>query len=310
MRVLDLSGTAPHLFRRPYVTIGFFDGFHVGHTTVLSRLVGWAASRGGEAVVLTFRRHPKSVVAGSPPLSIMCTQHRLLWFRRLLIDAVVLMEFDDEMAAMEAERFVDEVLVKRIGVKGMLFGWDSRFGLHGRGTAEMVRRGPWNIEVRSCPPVEVDSIRPSSTLIRRFILEGRLEKAARLLGHHHTLWGRVVEGEGIGRRLGVPTINLSTEAETLPPDGVYGGRAVLPDSSAYWALINIGHRPTFGRKPRTVEAHLLGFSGNLYGHNIELEIHRFIRPIRPFPDGKSLKAQIERDIKAFLVEARLAGRAT
>lgn len=308
MRVVNLSNASPDMFKKPVATIGFFDGFHVGHTTLLSRLVGWGRSRGSDTIVLTFKEHPKSVVSGSAPLSIMCPHHRLVWFERLLVDVVVMMEFDDEIASMSAKEFVEDVLIGRLGVSGLLMGWDSCFGARGEGNADYIRRGPWNIEVRTCPPVWVGSLRPSSTLIRRLILKGDLQKVKLLLGHHHTLWGRVVRGEGRGKRMGVPTVNLLTKAETLPPDGVYGGRAVLPDGSFRWALINIGPRPTFSKTPKTVEAHLLDFSEEIYGKYIEIEIHRFIRSIRPFPDGAALKKQIDRDIKSFLLEIGVGGR--
>lgn len=308
MEVVRLEDASPSLFTAPVVTVGFFDGFHLGHQTLLSRLVGWAASRGSDAVVLTFPRHPQAVIAHTPPLHIMSPEHRLIWFRRLMVDAVVLMQFNDELASMSAERFIEEILLQRIGATGILFGWDSRFGAHGRGNADFVENGPWNIEVRRCPPVEVNGVRPSSTLIRRLILQGRLNQAHKLLGHFHTLWGVVVPGHKIGRRIGIPTINLKTEAETLPPEGVYGGRAVLPDGRWHWALINIGPRPTFGSHTTSIEAHLLGFDGELYGQKIELEIHRFIRKVRPFPNAAALKRQIERDINSFLSERRLGRR--
>ncbi|RKY15312.1 MAG: hypothetical protein DRP63_07115, partial [Planctomycetota bacterium] len=169
MEVVKLDDASPSLFATPVVTVGFFDGFHLGHQTLLSRLVGWAASRHSDAVVLTFRSHPKGVIAHTSPLHIMSPEHRLVWFRRLTVDAVVLMQFNDEIASMSAERFIEEILLRRIGATGILFGWDSSFGAHGRGNADFVENGSWNIEVRRCPPVEVDGTRPSGTLIRRLI---------------------------------------------------------------------------------------------------------------------------------------------
>jgi len=311
MKAVGIADVRPDLFRSPVVAIGIFDGFHLGHVALLSRLLAWGKEKDRDAVVLTFRRHPKEVLAGPAHSSIMSFEHRLLWFRRLALDGCVVMDFTPETASMSAERFVREVLLEGLGVSGILLGHDSRFGAGREGCADFIRDGGYPLEVRTCPVVAVDGVRPSSTLIRRLIREGRLDRAVRLLGHNLFVYGPVVEGAGRGRAIGFPTANVLPEAETLPPDGVYGVRARLHDEREFLGVANVGPRPTFrDASGPPVEVHLLDFDEELYGRKIEVEVLCRLRGGVRFPDAASLAEQIRRDIARFREYLSHGGRET
>jgi len=295
MRVYDEPNRlTPSLFNSPSLTIGVFDGFHIGHRHLIARLLTEAGD--ADSVVFTFRRHPKAVLGKTPPTSIMSLPHRLLHLERAGVDACVIADFED-LASMSASQFVNDILIKRIGIRTLVLGFDSAFGKDREGDAAFVRKNFPSIRVVSADPVKLDGILVSSSLIRRMILDGKIEDAAHLLGHPVSLYGEVLKGSGRGTSLGYPTANIFPENETLPPSGVYASVAILDDGSRHLSVTNIGVRPTFSEMERKIaEVHILDFDRLLYGTRIEVELHRFIREERKFADPSELIKQIERDI--------------
>ncbi len=299
-RVTGLESLSPALFRRPVATLGVFDGVHLGHRAVLAETAALAREVRGEAVAVTFDVHPRVVVEGEGPGMLTSLEHRLRLLGEGGAAAAVVLRFDAALRERSAESFVEEVLLGRMGIAGLVLGPDSHFGKDRRGNPDLARAllGPRGIPVRSLGRVEGPRGPVSSTAIRRAIREGDLAAAEEMLGRPVTVLGTVVRGDGRGRSLGYPTANLDLSHEIRPPRGVWVGRATLPDGSPRWCLVNVGGRPTFhpeGEVPDTVEAWIPGFDGDLYGREVILEFHVRIREERRFSGPAALREQIVLD---------------
>jgi len=282
----------------PVVTLGMFDGMHLGHQQILSETVNWARSRNGEAIVLTFSSHPRTVTGGRPPGFITSLQHRLKLMERQGVDIAVVFDFDRKFAEITADEFVDRFFCKMIGARGIVIGFNNRFGRNREGGVELLRQlGPQKgFEVREVGPARVDGGIVSSTAVRAAIREGNLDRAAAMLGRPVSLMGSVVSGEGRGRTLGFPTANLDLHHETCPPAGVYAGRVAV-EGREYKALTSIGSQPTFHApdSPVVVEVYLLDFCGNLYGKDLEVVLVKKLRDQMQFKSAGELIARMKQD---------------
>lgn len=303
------TGLSPDRFHAPAVTIGVFDGVHRAHRLIIDELRAAARRQGGEAVVVTFDRHPRLTLTGSAPPTITSLEHRLVLFERAAVDATVILAFDRELAAMSARRFLDEILIGRIGARAIVLGADSHFGRGREGSIAFLEaeRAKHGYELVSVPLLAMGGTSGeivSSTAIRRAIAEGRLDDAAAMLGRPVSLLGRVERGDERGRKLGFPTANLSLHHEVCPRRGVYAASVEI-DGVRYRALVNIGVRPTFesGAPKELVEVHLLAFEGNLYGRVLDVEFIRRLRDERKFASPDELVAQIRADREAALAVA-------
>jgi riboflavin kinase/FMN adenylyltransferase len=302
----EVKALRPDEFRSPAVTLGVFDGVHLGHRAIFDALARAAERTGGEKVVVTFDRHPRAVVAREAPPTLTSLEHRLALFERAGIDAAVILRFDEALASVSAEDFLRDILLGGIGARAIVLGSDAHFGRGRAGNIAFLeeqrpRYGYDLIPVQLLPGASGDTA--SSTATRRAVQEGRLEDAARLLGRSFAILGRVERGDERGRKLGFPTANLALHHEVTPPRGVYVGRVEV-DGVRYRALVNIGVRPTFaGASEEKVEAHLLGFEGNLYGRVLEVELLRRLRDERKFASVDELIAQIRADREAALADA-------
>ena len=302
MRVVHgTDAIGPADFRAPVVTLGVFDGVHRGHRKVLARARELATSLGGEVVVVTFHQHPRAVTVGVAPPLITSLEHRLVLLEREGVDATVVLHFDEALREMSAERFVDEFLVARIGTRSLVLGHDSHFGKDRRGDAALARR---LLEPHGVPVECIDAVRladgrvVSSSSIREAVAKDDVAGAQELLGRPPALYGTVVRGDGRGRTLGWPTANLDLAGELRPTRGVFGG-AVDIAGRAWPAVVNIGGRPTFhpeGDAADTVEVHVVGYSGDLYGKPLEVRLLGRIRDERRFSGPDELKEQIARDV--------------
>jgi riboflavin kinase/FMN adenylyltransferase len=287
------------------LAIGNFDGVHRGHQELVRVARARAAAIGGTAGVLTFTPHPARVFAPAlaPPL-IVSLERRLELLGEAGADLAIVEEFTPALAHVEAEAFVQGTLAARFGAREIVVGYDFTFGRGRRGTPELLRAlgGALGVGVTVVPPVTVDGLVCSSTKVREFVLEGRVEGAALLLGRPVELQGPVVRGAGRGRGLGIPTANVAPEGELLPHLGIYAARAhVLGASGAvastHGAALSIGSNPTFVTAGQvSVEAHLLDFDGDLYGSRLRLEVLHRLRDERRFDSIDALKAQIAADI--------------
>jgi riboflavin kinase/FMN adenylyltransferase len=306
-RVEGLEEVAPGLFRRPAATLGVFDGVHRGHRAVLEETVRLAAEGGGEAVAVTFDVHPRVVVEGKGPGMLTSLPHRLALLERAGAAGVVVLRFDGALRERSAEWFLEEFLVARMGISGLVLGPDSHFGRDRRGNPDLARGvlGPRGIPVRSLGRVQGRYGPISSTAIREAVRAGDLERAEEMLGRPPGVLGTVVRGDGRGRSLGFPTANLDLHHEIRPPRGVYAGSVRLPSGEERPCLVNVGGRPTFHPEEarETVEAWIPGFEGDLYGRDLEVSFLAKIREERRFSGPGDLREQILRD-HAAMVEWR------
>lgn len=277
--------------------LGFFDGVHIGHAALLSACRCLAEEQGLSAGVVTFGTHPDTLVLGKT-LGLINTpadRERLLR-EQFHMETVVTLPFDEQMRAMPWEAFL-AMLREQYGAAGFVCGEDFRFGHRGAGNAALLARccREAGLPCRVIPDQTMDGIRVSSTYIREQLETGDMATAVRFLGHPHILTGRVVHGHALGRKLGIPTANLRLpQGLAVPKFGVYACSCVI-DGRRYPAVTNLGTRPTVQGHSITVEPWILDYSGDLYGREITLEFHYFIRPERKFPSLEALQAEIRRN---------------
>jgi riboflavin kinase/FMN adenylyltransferase len=299
MRVIrHLAHVAPPL-RRVVLTLGNFDGVHLGHQAIVRRAVDEARAVGGQVVTLTFHPHPVAVLAPdkTPPL-LQSLHDRLALLRDLGADVVVIQRFTPAFAALDPEAFVRDYLGAHLELLHVVVGHNVSFGRARAGTVETLRTlgARHGFAVDAVGPVTVGEAQVSSTALRRLVAAGDVHRARALLGRPFTLSGRVVLGEQRGRTLGFPTANLHQRPGVLlPADGVYAVRAKL-DGSARPAVLNVGVRPTFGMLRRTVEVHVLDFDGDLYGRWLSLELVERLRGEQRFPGPDALREAIAEDV--------------
>lgn len=311
MKTITLTPSASDC-RPTEATIGFFDGVHLGHRHLIRRAVEEAHAHDLRAAAVTFDRHPRCVLHADyrPPL-LTTLDERLQLLAATGVDAAVVLPFTSEMASLTAREFLADILVKRLGCRRLLMGYDHRFGSDGlRSPADYDRLGAeLGVGVSHCGPLQVCGVNVSSSVVRAFVSEGEMAMAASCLGRPYSITGTVAHGDHVGTGLGFPTANIAPEsvATMIPARGVYAAEAYLgaavatggaaEPSGRYRAVVNIGTRPTFGTHPVTIEAHLLGFSGNLYGHSLTLRFTRRLRAERTFASREALEAQLRRDIE-------------
>jgi riboflavin kinase/FMN adenylyltransferase len=285
-------------FESAVATLGNFDGVHVGHQEILSRVVRQAAERRGKGIAITFFPHPAAVLAPErAPALLMTLRERLVRICDAGIDAVVLWHFTPAFAARDAAEFVETELVRRLGVAKMIVGHNVNFG-RGRGgnaatLAEAGRRFGFEVEVVG--PVTADGIAVSSSEVRKCLSAGDLSLATRLLGRAYSVESRVIVGDRRGRAFGFPTANLRPRAPIFVPDGVYAVRMDWKTGHR-GGVANIGRKPTFGQGHlRTLEAHLFDFDGDLYGERLRVSFVERLRGETRFPSPQALVEQIRKD---------------
>ena len=282
------------------VTIGKFDGVHLGHQALLADLVEVSEEHGIASVVLTFDRHPDALLnpkAVKPAITGPIQKQYLL--REAGVDAILTLAFDEALAALSPEEFVKQVLVDGLKARWVLVGEDFRFGAEGAGDGETIRElgAKYGFRVTVVPPVVVDGEVVSTTLVREYLDRGNIAKTTELLGRPHLTTGVVEHGLKIGRTIGFPTANMSRDAEGyLPVDGVYAGW-LYADDERYPAALSVGINETFQAVPRLIEAHVIDRTDlDLYDKVVSLEYVEYIRPAAKFDGVESLVAEINRDL--------------
>ncbi|HSA15479.1 MAG TPA: riboflavin biosynthesis protein RibF [Spirochaetota bacterium] len=301
MKIYHTIPDNKNLFRNPVVTIGNFDGVHVGHRTIFTKLLERARKISGDAVVITFSSHPRKVLYPDIPLKIITTSdEKVNALFGLGIDNIIMLHFTREMAQMSAGDFYNDILITKIDARELVIGYDHAFGKNREGTIEFLtalcsRTGIGLTRVDE----EMIGDRPiSSTWLRRIIEDGDIPTARKLLGRNYSLSGMVVRGEGRGGRLlGFPTANIlpDDEDKVIPALGSYSIVAVLPGGRRIGGMLNIGFNPTFSAGRQTIEAHLFGFSEDIYDTAITVEFVGRIRPEKRFDSPEELIAQLRTD---------------
>ena len=299
MRTVRGLPSAPPDHRPSAVALGVFDGVHLGHRAILGAAVAHARATGSPAVACTFEPHPLEVLQPDrAPLPITTLDERLELIAACGVDESVVLAFTRELAHMEPEAFVKDVLVDRLAARQVVVGFNHRFGRAARGDAALLRdlgaRGGFGVDV--IEPLTVDGVPVSSTAIRAALGRGDLEAAVRMLGRPYTLPGKVVAGAGRGRTLGFPTANIAPDRPVLVAPGVYACTIEVAGQPRR-AVVNVGVRPTFDEKTLAIEAYLLDFSGDLYGQTVRLTFRSRVREERRFSSVDALRAQIAADVE-------------
>jgi len=311
--ITDLS-VAPSPGERTVLTIGVYDGVHVGHRTVISQVRERAAREGAKSVVVTFDRHPLSIVRPeAAPRLLANLDQKLELLESTGVDAVVIVPFNDVQANETPVEFVERVLVNSLAAKVVIVGSDFHFGHMRQGNVTLLKEmGERHDFV--CDPVvlvpRADGIDEpvSSTAIRRALAGGEIDTASRMLGRPYEVRGTVVTGDQRGRTIGFPTANVQIpNGMCMPSDGVYAGLYTRPDGTEYATAINLGRRPTFyaNQEASLLEAYLMDFSGDLYGEDASVKFLAFLRSEKQFSGIDELKQQLQHDIE----HARQAVRA-
>jgi len=295
----DRSSPLPSFPNGTVLTVGSFDGVHLGHQAVVAEVARRADAARRPSILVTFEPHPLAVVnpQAAPPLLTSGAERREM-LAQLPVDYAYFLRFDHQLAELSPEEFVRDILLARCQMRDLVFGYDHGFGRGRSGDVETLRRlgSQLGFAVDVVPPIDLGGEPISSGRIRRAVAGGDLRTAARLLGRPYRLTGQVVEGERRGRLMGIPTINLGElpPEKLLPPDGVYavwvewrGGRV--------GGMMNQGAKPTFGDGRRSIEAHLFSFEGDLYGEWVRLEWVERLRDVRRFGSPMELQAQLAHD---------------
>ncbi|HLH76308.1 MAG TPA: bifunctional riboflavin kinase/FAD synthetase [Candidatus Binataceae bacterium] len=284
---------------RPVLALGNFDGVHRGHRAILETARECAQQSGVCAVAMTFEPTPAKVLAPArAPKLLMTLADKLACMAETALDAIIIAPFTRELSLLSPEQFARQCLMERLHISCVVVGHSISFG-HARGgnAAVMKRLGEkLGFEVRVVEALSVDGVEVSSTRIRRAVERGDMGEAARMLGRYHFLSGIVIRGRQRGHQLGFPTANLRSLTETVPPDGVYATRLVLPEG-AYASVTNIGLNPTFDETQRSVETHIFDFSGDLYDRQVKVEFIERLRGERKFDSGQALAHQIASDVQ-------------
>ena len=296
------SQALPGTLRGTVVTVGTFDGVHRGHALVLDHTAARAHDRGMPSVAVTFAPHPLEIVnpSAAPPL-LTTWDEKLEALTQTPIDYLAVIPFTQQLAAYSAEEFVEHVLIRRFGMRELLIGHDHGFGRGRAGDVESLRM----IGKRRGFPVDVvqavlgsDESPISSTTIRRAIAHGDLARASDGLGRRYWMSGRVIAGEGRGKLLGFPTLNLElgSRRKLLPPHGVYAVR-VEGRAGVFGGMMNLGSRPTFGDESQSLEVHVFNATGDWYGQAVRVEFVSRLRDTMKFAGAPELVAQLQTDAK-------------
>jgi len=280
------------------VTVGTFDGLHLGHQDLISRVV----KGGSPSVVVTFYPHPQKVVArpGNEVRILTPPEEKVSWMENLMVDRLVVLKFNRDLLSMTADDFLKNIIIDKIGLKKMVIGYDHAFGKSREGNSEFLKEKSreYGFELEVVEPYYHKDEIVSSTGIRKAIAAGEVDTAAEMLGRNYTFWGWVIKGDCRGATLGYPTANLSVipDYKMLPGNGVYIVFASM-EKKRYPALLYIGNRPTYGYGELTVEVFLLDFTGNLYGEKLVVEMIKRLRGDIAFQNQDELVAQMHADEK-------------
>jgi riboflavin kinase/FMN adenylyltransferase len=289
-----LSGTSP-----VYLALGNFDGVHKGHQSLIKTMADTAAANSGVKVAFIFEPHPAQVlVPDKAPRLLITPARKAKLLAQMGLDVLIYHPFTREMAGWSPQDFVERILVAKLQVAGVFVGFNYTFGHKGAGTPEMLQSmgQDYGFMVSVIPPITYNGEPVSSSLVRKALEDGDIATAVQMFGYYPVLDGIVVEGEHRGAKLGFPTANIGVEAMySVPGKGVYAAQAEI-GGKVFSSVVNIGSKPTFHEQyPLSIEAHLMNFSGNIYGSEINLSFVEKLRDEQRFDSLDLLVAQITRD---------------
>jgi riboflavin kinase/FMN adenylyltransferase len=287
------------------VTSGTFDGVHVGHQKIFTRLREIAVRNKGETVVLTFWPHPRLVLhPEDESLKLLNTfEEKAALLKDQGIHHLIRIPFTKEFSQLTSQQFIQQILVETIGTKKLVIGYDHHFGKNREGSFEQLKQNAptYGFEVEEIPRQEIDHVAVSSTKIRKALEEGDIETATHLLGKPYSITGRVITGDKLGRMMGYPTANIEidTKYKLIPMDGIYAA-TLLYEHKSYGGMLYIGNRPTINGTKKNIEINIFNFNKDIYGESVTIYIHKLIRNDRKFNDLEELKDQLALDKEASL----------
>lgn len=284
--------------RKTVITIGTFDGVHIGHQKILEQL---NELKGGEqdSMILTFFPHPRRVLDQSNDIKMLNTlEEKIALLEEFGLDRLIIEPFTQEFSRLTALEFVRDILVNRLHLKKLVIGYDHHFGRNREGNFEQLTEYGelYGFEVVEIPAQEIESVSVSSTKIRKAIESGDMQTANSYLGYPYRLTGDIVKGQGLGRKINFPTVNLeiTEDYKLIPLKGVYAVRTRLGNQDIC-GMMNIGYRPTVGGSDRTIEIHLFDYQGDLYGVRMQFEVLARLRDEKKFESVEALSEQLRRD---------------
>jgi len=286
------------LFFETVITIGSFDGIHLGHKVLFEETISLAKSFNLKPLIVTFDPHPRTVLFPESNFKLLTTlEEKLYLFSELGIKDVALIPFTKALSDLSADLFVQEYIIDKLKAKGVVVGFNFRFGKGRKGDTEYLKElaQKYNFILKTVSPVILDGIIISSSVIRNLIEKAQIEEANKLLGRPYIILGKVIKGKGRGKYLGYPTANIEVSPDKLlPPAGVYAVWVTI-DNERFKGALNIGKRPTFEEKETSIEVHVFNFNKNIYGKILKIELVKYIREERKFSSIDELKNQIKKD---------------
>ena len=281
------------------LTIGTFDGVHIGHNKILTKLVEESKKNNLSSLIMTFFPHPRMVLQKSQEIKMIDTiDEKIHLFEKTGVDNLIIQPFDENFSKIRAKKFVEEILVKKLKIKHIIIGYDHRFGKDREASVEDLKKFGLNymFTVEEIAAQEIHSIAISSTKIRNAILKGEIKKCNEYLGRNFMLTGEVVHGDGLGKKINFPTANIEIidTYKIIPKNGVYLVKTII-NSEIYFGMMNIGVRPTIGGKNKSLEIHFFNFKDNIYNKTISVEIICKIRDEEKFSSIDELKIQLKKD---------------
>lgn len=296
MKIYDGIENLP-IIKFPIVTIGTFDGVHIGHQKILSRLIELARKHSGETVLITFWPHPRFVLGDkNNKLKLLSTfEEKASYLKKLGIDHLIKIPFTKSFAENSSKDFIQKILMDKIGTRKLVIGYDHKFGKNREGSFEHLKanEASYGFEVEEIPRQDIDDVGVSSTTIRKSLEKGEITIANEFLGRFYSISGKVIEGRKLGRSIGFPTanLNLTDDFKLVPGDGVYAVE-VMHKSHLYRGMLNIGYRPTVDGISNVIEVNIFNFDENIYDQEIRIFFVKKIRQEQKFTTVDELKAQL------------------
>ncbi len=285
--------------KKTIITIGTFDGVHIGHQKIIAQLLEASKKQHEVSVILTFFPHPRMVLQKDHEVKMINTlNEKSKLLEDFGLDALIIHPFDKDFSRLTAFEFVRNVLINQLNISKLIIGYDHHFGKNREGNFEQLQEygAMFDFELEEIPAQNLNDITISSTKIRTALLNGNIEKANNYLGYHFMLTGVVVKGKKLGSTIGFPTANIEIEEsyKLIPKAGVYAIKATL-DDVRYNGMLNIGNRPTVKGKHQTIEVNFFNFNADLYGKTIQIELLKFLRDEQKFDSLDDLKLQLQKD---------------
>ena len=285
--------------KRSVVTIGTFDGIHLGHQKILSRLIKSSKNKDLNSVVLTFFPHPRIILNKYNEVKMIDTlDEKIIHLNEIGIDSLIIHPFDKNFSLLSANQFIKDFLVDKLKIKHIIIGYDHRFGKGREASVTDLKNyaDDYDFTVEEIKAQEIEKITVSSTKIRNSINQGDIKTTEKYLGRYFNLTGKVVKGDGLGKKINYPTANIFIEEtyKIIPKDGVYLVETIIEDK-LFNGMMNIGHRPTIGTNVKSIEVHLFNFNEDIYGQVISIKMISKIRDEKKFSSIQALKEQLVKD---------------